>query len=399
MKRIAFVSHAYFGSIIPLAKRLAEFGYDIDVYVVTGDDIYMDGGINLRNAKANHFIGLIPSYSSPEFFEYLNSERIRVYYYYRTPVRPYKSVPVLGCLTDLFFSLRDRFFCKHINKKGYEIINLVGRYSNDYFITLHRFIKKAHVLTTLHEVIEDRISKETIKPPKLLSYLFSHNKHILLHSHGSENDIMQYQEVKPEYLHVFHFGLFELYRTIKPDLTLNLPDKYILFFGRILPYKGLDLLYETVSHHPDILGEYKIVVAGAGRVECMSQIEKDSSFVCINRHVTNEELVSLISRCAFVVCPYRGISQSGIPQTTFVFGKPVLASDLYAFREVLTSGVNSLLFETDNAEDFSLKMQKMIESYESLSSEVLRFETDNSEFNWNYIAKEYIHLCDSLTSS
>jgi len=88
--------------------------------------------------------------------------------------------------------------------------------------------------------------------------------------------------------------------------TMDLPEKFILFIGRIREYKGLGQLIQAFSklRTPEIA----LVIAGEGKFE----YEMDQGITLINRWLEEPEIAELISRSHLVVFPYVEASQSGL---------------------------------------------------------------------------------------
>lgn len=398
MKKIAIITRAFPGATFPLAKQFIENGNEIDYYFMSNRNmVSVSEGADFKAFKAKKMIGVVEYQICPELYDYFGSKKLRLLYYRRP--RPYKRVPIIRSIVAFYLAVHDKVFCQHISREQYDFINLVGTNKTDEYYNLLKFIR-VPIIVSLHEVVSHSMDmdKSNLKTPKWMSRLFSSdNATVVVHSQNTYEAIkMYYKELSLEKVHVIHFGLFESYKCVKPDNSIisQLPDKYILFFGSILPYKGLDVLYEAVIKHREWFEDYKVVVAGRGHVECVESIMTDDSFVCINRYITNGELVSLIFNAMFVVCPYREISQSGIPQTAFVFNKPIVASNLNAFKEVMTDGQNCLLFDSGNSEELAVKMRQMIDNYEYFKNNIIKFEEINPCFSWQYISKQYESLIE-----
>jgi glycosyltransferase involved in cell wall biosynthesis len=115
------------------------------------------------------------------------------------------------------------------------------------------------------------------------------------------------------------------------------PPLVVLFFGRILPYKGLDVLLTAFrSLDP---ARFRLLIAGEGEVPAVSapNIEID------NRFVTDERLPFFFQRAHIVALPYHAASQSGVAQMAFAFGRPVVATRVGALPDIVHHEVNGLL--------------------------------------------------------
>lgn len=122
-------------------------------------------------------------------------------------------------------------------------------------------------------------------------------------------------------------------------------SEYILFFGRISAYKGIDLLLKAIplvhQQFPDEI--FMIVGKSEGMIEeeINRSIGKHISY--IDEYVSTEELATIISKAKFVVCPYKDATQSGVLMTSFSLNIPVVATNVGAFPEYIDDDVNGLL--------------------------------------------------------
>jgi glycosyltransferase involved in cell wall biosynthesis len=134
-------------------------------------------------------------------------------------------------------------------------------------------------------------------------------------------------------------------------------NKYILLFGRISYYKGIDILINSMKivllTHPD----EQFVIAGdfSDNMQLFNKIKDEDNLVIINKHIEIEELASIISKSKFVVCPYRDATQSGVLMTSFAMQKPVVASNVGAFPEYIEDNFNGLLAKPNHI-DFAEKI-------------------------------------------
>jgi glycosyltransferase involved in cell wall biosynthesis len=172
-------------------------------------------------------------------------------------------------------------------------------------------------------------------------------------------------------------------------------DNSILFFGRLSPYKGVDLLLNAI---PLVLKKFPnqhFVIAGSTSYDF--QFDKlliskfKNNITIINKYLSLEEIASLIDKSAFVVCPYRDATQSGVLSTTFAFGKTAIVSNVGSFSEYIEDGTNGLISEPE-ATDLANKIIMAIENdfYKKLESKVISSYTSDklNEFG-NIILSTY----------
>ena len=120
--------------------------------------------------------------------------------------------------------------------------------------------------------------------------------------------------------------------------------RYILFFGFIREYKGLDLLLKAMAD-PDIrnLG-IKLIVAGEfyeDEKPYFDLIHKLDIADSINLHshfISDEEVRYYFSAASLVVQPYRSATQSGVTQVAYHFNKPMVVTDVGGLAEIVPDG-------------------------------------------------------------
>ncbi len=135
--------------------------------------------------------------------------------------------------------------------------------------------------------------------------------------------------------------------------------KYILYFGRLSPEKGLPTLIHSMEKLPHI----NLIISGDG-----IQL-KDLMKQTTDRHLQNikfvgfkegEELRRLIYHSRFTVVP--SIWYENMPNSileSFASGKPVIASNIGGIPEIVKEGYNSFLFEPKNIDDYKQKIEKL----------------------------------------
>lgn len=133
-------------------------------------------------------------------------------------------------------------------------------------------------------------------------------------------------------------------------------DRYVLFFGNIDKYKGIEYLHEAFINNRQLL-DYRLVIAGKGPVYFPHT--GDPRVVFINRHIADEEIKSLYTRASCVVYPYISATQSGVLTIAYKFNTPALVSDIPFFREV-SDEKTCLFFRRADIADLSDKLETLL---------------------------------------
>ena len=120
----------------------------------------------------------------------------------------------------------------------------------------------------------------------------------------------------------------------------------ILFFGQLSYYKGIDLLLQAIPKVLKVYPHEHFLIAGKtnGFVLDKKLLDEYAHHITfIDDYLSVEHLSQLIHASKFVVCPYREATQSGVLMTAFAMGKTVLATNIGAFQEYISDGINGML--------------------------------------------------------
>ena len=167
---------------------------------------------------------------------------------------------------------------------------------------------------------------------------------------------------------------------------------YILFFGRITPYKGVKYLLDamTVVHksHPEV----KLIVAGGGKIDFDVSDYKDFDYIDIrNRFIPEEELIGLLKKCLFSVAPYISSTQSGVLLTAFSLGVPMVLTDVGVFSEMANNEENGILVQPGEVDSLANGINKLLDNPSLISSMKKNIvEKWQKEMSWEPIADIFI---------
>lgn len=119
----------------------------------------------------------------------------------------------------------------------------------------------------------------------------------------------------------------EIIRGNETVKELNGISNYILFFGNVDYYKGVDILVDSFINSSQY-NSRKLVIAGKGL-----DFKSDANIIRINRFINDSEIKSLFRNADVVVYPYRSATMSGVLSLAYYFGRKVFASSIPFFRE------------------------------------------------------------------
>lgn len=125
--------------------------------------------------------------------------------------------------------------------------------------------------------------------------------------------------------------------------ALNLPteEKYVLFFGFIRAYKGLDLLLKAFAHPKLKALNVKLIVAGefySDEKSYQSMIDElgiREQVILRTDFIPDSEVNKYFSAADIVAQPYKTATQSGVTQIAYHFEKPMLVTKVGGLAEIV----------------------------------------------------------------
>jgi len=122
-------------------------------------------------------------------------------------------------------------------------------------------------------------------------------------------------------------------------LQLDPGFHYILFFGFIRDYKGLDLLLEAFADERLHPLKIKLLVAGEfycdpkPYLEIIARLHLADRVILSNDFIPNSKVVNYFCAADLVVQPYKSATQSGVTQIAYHFNKPMIITDVGGLAE------------------------------------------------------------------
>lgn len=165
------------------------------------------------------------------------------------------------------------------------------------------------------------------------------------------------------------------------------PNSYVLYVGRIVPEKAVDLL---VQAYADVPGDTKLVIAGGsshsdGFVATVHRLAESDPRVIFTGYVYGSELGALYSNAAVFVLPSY---LEGMPLTLLEagsYGRPVVVSDLPVHQEVLRhTGPGRRMFPVGDAGELTKQLADVLYHHEAATEDAAMFrETIIEHHSWD----------------
>jgi len=174
------------------------------------------------------------------------------------------------------------------------------------------------------------------------------------------NDVNIFDKQKPK-----TFSLHPLYDNFGEKISrkeavrkLNLDEnqRYVLFFGFIRDYKGLDLLLKAYADNRFRTMNIKLIVAGEfyNNSEQYFTLEEKLNLkgevIWHTDFIPDSEVKYYFAAADIIVQPYKSATQSGVTQIAYHFEKPVMVTNVGGLAEIIPHGKVGYVVNPDEKE-------------------------------------------------
>jgi glycosyltransferase involved in cell wall biosynthesis len=172
----------------------------------------------------------------------------------------------------------------------------------------------------------------------------------------------------------------------RKKLGLDSDGKYLLFFGFIRDYKGLDLLLDAMADERIRKMGIKAIVAGEYYSDSKpfeEQIERlgiKDLLILHTDFIPDSEVGPYFGATDMVVQPYKTATQSGISQMAYHFEKPMLVTNVGGLPEIVPNGKAGYVTEP-NAKEIA---DAIVDFYENNRKESFEqfVKEEKKKFSW-----------------
>lgn len=133
----------------------------------------------------------------------------------------------------------------------------------------------------------------------------------------------------------------------KLDKTFN----YLLFFGFIRAYKGLDLILKAFADSRLRKYPVKLIIAGEFYEDAkpyqdlIDELELNEHIILRTDFIPDNEVGQYFCSADMVVQPYKNATQSGVTQICYHFNKPMLVTNVGGLSEIVPHNVAGYVVE------------------------------------------------------
>lgn len=210
-------------------------------------------------------------------------------------------------------------------------------------------IAKANGHTKVLSIVDNMIPHEKHFYDSVLSkYFVKSVDAFLAMSQSVLEDINTFDKSKPKILSPHpmfdNFGTAVSREEALSNLALPSDVHYLLFFGFIRNYKGLDWLLEAFADAR--LREFPVKLMIAGEfyeddkkyIDIIKRNRLEDRVILKSDFIPDAEVVNYFCAADLVVQPYKDATQSGVTQIGYHFSKPMLVTNVGGLAEIIPDG-------------------------------------------------------------
>jgi glycosyltransferase involved in cell wall biosynthesis len=220
-------------------------------------------------------------------------------------------------------------------------------------LPLYPFFAFFNTVITLHDAVPhegERLSKRIfMRLHPFLLFLFV--RKVIVHSEAIRSRLPGFLRGRSHVLPHVNYNLWARAKRPPPEDG----PLVVLFFGRLLPYKGLDYLLEGFRKLDP--ARFTLLIAGEG--DLPPEVFSAPNIRLLHRFIGDEDLPTVFNQAHVVALPYVAASQSGVAYMAFAFDRPVVATRVGGLGDVVVDDSNGFLIEPRSAAALALALERL----------------------------------------
>ena len=222
---------------------------------------------------------------------------------------------------------------------------------------------------------------------------------VVLHNRQHVPSFCARYGIPAERVAVVHLGSYRIAR-LWAERSCQAPPAdrpTVLFFGRLSPYKGLDVLLQAAPHVAARVPGVRFVVAGQPvpgyRVPALPALPNGACIDLLDQYIPSAQVAALFASASVVACPYVDATQSGVVLTAYAFERPVVATTVGGLPEYVRHDETGLLVPPGDPQALAEALVRVLqdEGLQARLRQGVRLATAGA-FNWNRAADETLEV-------
>lgn len=185
-------------------------------------------------------------------------------------------------------------------------------------------------------------------------------------------------------------------------LGLAINTEYILFFGFIRDYKGLDLLLQAMSDERVRELNMKLIVAGEfysnaqHYLSLITQLNLADKLILKTDFIPDEEVKNYFCAADLIVQPYKHATQSGVTQICYHFDRPMLVTNVGGLPEMVPHGKVGYVVEPEP----KAIADAIVDFYQNHREFVMRdnIKEEKKKYSWARMLDKIMEVANVISS-
>ena len=183
-------------------------------------------------------------------------------------------------------------------------------------------------------------------------------------------------------------------------LHLNPENQYMLFFGLVRAYKGLDLLLDAFGKVKDQLPNLQLIIAGEfyeDEDKYRAQIANNGltdRVIIKNEFIADADLRKYFGAADLIVQPYKTATQSGVTQVAFHFEKPMLVTNVGGLGEIVHDHKMGYAVEP-NAEAIAQALTDYY-THNRQADYTAYLIKEKDKYSWSRLAESFVKIHNNI---
>lgn len=184
------------------------------------------------------------------------------------------------------------------------------------------------------------------------------------------------------------------------ELKLDPSFRYILFFGFVRKYKGLDLLMEAFSLTDLKKEKITLIVAGefyesiSDYHELAKSLNIEDAVVFRNEYIPEADVRKYFCASSIIAQTYRSATQSGVTQIAYHFERPMLVTDVGGLSEIVPHEKAGFVVKPDPKAIAESLARFFHEDFEHEME--VNISTEKERFSWNHFKNEFLSFVENI---
>ena len=197
-----------------------------------------------------------------------------------------------------------------------------------------------------------------------------------------------------------HYGSRMTKQDACAALGIDLEEPYLLFFGLVRAYKGLDWLIEAMGILKKAGKKLPILII-AGEfyededkyLQQISRLGLKNNVIVKNEFVPDADLPKYFGAADLIVQPYKSATQSGVTQVAFHFEKPMLVTNVGGLGEIVHDGKMGYAVDP-NPQAIADAIVDYFE-HDRKESFIEYLRTEKKKYDWDKMTAAFMHIYKS----